>query len=453
MIDGVANVVLNYAKILGERGHDVIVGTPRYPGADYDAYPYKVVPYQSFDTTALSGGYRAGSPFAVDALYTLRDFGPEIIHAHSPMSAMYMARSLRNLTDAPIIYTYHTKYDIDIARAIRGELVQKEAIRAIVTNITAADRVYAVSKGAADNLHELGFEGECGILDNGVDFPKGVAEEKFVRQTTSAFDLPAGIPVFLFVGRLMNYKGLPVIFDALCALSDVGEDFRMVFIGSGADGDELEKNALEKGFAVDRFVPEEEGAGRIVQRGKDAKRPGKIIFTGPVRDREILRAWNTRADLFLFPSTFDTNGLVVREAAACGLASVLIRDSCAAENVADGRDGFLIEKNAASLAAMLVKLSSQPGKMKTVGQNAMDDLYLSWSDAVVRAERIYQEILAEKAGGTLPARKKAASDYFFELAAQVAESTENVFTRQREAREGMMENASALMDKVRSWLE
>ena len=38
------------------------------------------------------------------------------------------------------------------------------------------------------------------------------------------------------------------------------------------------------------------------------------------RDREILRAWNTRADLFLFPSTFDTNGLVVREAAACGLA-------------------------------------------------------------------------------------------------------------------------------------
>ena len=63
VIDGVANVVRNYAEYLTrDHGALVAVGTPRYPDADYDAYPYKVVPYQSFDTTALLSGYRTGNP-------------------------------------------------------------------------------------------------------------------------------------------------------------------------------------------------------------------------------------------------------------------------------------------------------------------------------------------------------------------------------------------------------
>lgn len=69
-----------------------------------------------------------------------------------------------------------------------------------------------------------------------------------------------------------------------------------------------------------------------------------MFFTSPQYDRSVIRAWYCRGDLFLFPSTFDTNGLVVREAAACELASVLVRGSCAAEDITDGRNGFLIEE-------------------------------------------------------------------------------------------------------------
>ena len=82
----------------------------------------------------------------------------------------------------------------------------------------------------------------------------------------------------------------------------------------------------------------------------------KVIFTGPIRDREVLRAVNTRADLFLFPSTYDTNGIVVREAAACGLASVLIKGSCAAEGITHARNGYLIEETAESMAKLLTEI-------------------------------------------------------------------------------------------------
>lgn len=60
-----------------------------------------------------------------------------------------------------------------------------------------------------------------------------------------------------------------------------------------------------------------------------------MLFLGPVYDRDVIRAWYCRSDLFLFPSEFDTNGLVVREAAACGLGSVLVEGSCAAEGIVD----------------------------------------------------------------------------------------------------------------------
>ena len=61
VIDGVVNVVQNYAKYLQEvYGDQVTVGCPRYPDADYSSYPYEVIAYRSYDTTALTSGYRTG---------------------------------------------------------------------------------------------------------------------------------------------------------------------------------------------------------------------------------------------------------------------------------------------------------------------------------------------------------------------------------------------------------
>ena len=119
----------------------------------------------------------------------------------------------------------------------------------------------------------------------------------------------------------------------------------------------------------------------------------KIFFTGPISDREIIRAWYTRADLFLFPSTFDSNGLVVREAAACFLASVLIAGSCAAEGVTDGHNAFLISENADSMADLLIKVADDRAFMKQVGEHAGNELYISWEDSVKAAMERYNVVL------------------------------------------------------------
>ena len=115
VIDGVVNVLMNYAKyMMQDYDASIAVGTPEYPDADYSSFPYQVVPYKSFDTTQVTNGYRTGNPLVGKAVSRLADFKPDIIHSHCPATATIVSRLVREMTGAPIIFTYHTKYDIDI---------------------------------------------------------------------------------------------------------------------------------------------------------------------------------------------------------------------------------------------------------------------------------------------------------------------------------------------------
>nr|MCR5303367.1 glycosyltransferase [Lachnospiraceae bacterium] len=360
VIDGVANTVENYASVMTEEGlAEAVVATPAYPDADYELFPYKVYPYKSIDTTALIHGYRAGNPLNHKTIADIRRFGPDIIHTHCPFSSTVLARLIRTETHAPIVFTYHTKFDYDIRMAVKAKFLQKEAVNLIVKNVSACDEVWTVSKGAGEDLKALGYSGEYRVMNNGVDFDKGTVSDELVKEAIGEKDVPGDIPLFLFVGRIMEYKGIPIIIDAMKKLSESGINYRMVFVGGGTDREKLEQRVKDNGIAMDSY----DGDKCTVTPGKDGM-SGKIIFVGPVYDRDLLRAWNTRADLFLFPSTYDTNGIVVREAAACGTASVLIRDSCASEGITDGRNGFLINENADSMYDLLKEIAPKRDVMR-----------------------------------------------------------------------------------------
>ena len=393
--DGVANAVVNYARAITQSGSTAVVATPAYPGADDSALGFPVVRYPSIDMTKLVG-YHAGFPFSEKTVKTLMEYPFDLIHCHCPITSAVLARELRSRIHVPTVFTYHTKFDIDIANAIHAKLLQEGAKKILVENISAFDEVWTVSHGAGENLRSLGYTGDWRVMPNGVDFAKGRVEEETVRETCRDFDLPAGVPVFLFVGRMMWYKGLRITLDALKILKDAGHAFRMVFVGSGGDKDE------------------------VVAYSKELGLDDCVFFTSPKYDRTVIRAWYCRADLFLFPSTFDTNGLVVREAAACELASVLVRGSCAAEDITDGKNGFLIEENAASMAALLAKLCHEPEVLKRVGRQAQEEIYISWDDAVHRAQARYEVVIEAYRSGAYAEHRRFSDEYFRSLGACVS---------------------------------
>ena len=218
----------------------------------------------------------------------------------------------------------------------------------------------------------------------------------------------------------------------------------MVFIGGGVDAEEMQQKVRDYGIAMD-IVGED---GVITHEAGREDFTGKVLFTGPEHDRDRLRAWNTRADLFLFPSVYDTNGIVVREAAACGLASVLITGSCAAEGIVHDRNGFVIDESPSAMALLLADLAKHPEHMRDVGQKAMDEIYISWDESTRNVYRRYEEILGMVQDGTMERRKKHGSDYLLGAASNLAK----IFNIPHNLYEGMKDNYEELKADLREYL-
>ena len=379
-IDGVANVMKNYAEDLTENGNKVLVVTPDYPGV-IDNYPYDVFRYSSIDTEK-SVGYRTGNPFSIKAVEAVKQFRPDIYHVHCPMTSCILSKTMRDETPAPLVFTYHTKFDIDIQRAIKNHLLQEISIRAIVNNISDCDEIWVVSEGAGKNLRSLGFKGDYRVMRNGVGFERGLPDQEACAAIRAYHECDDDTPMFLFVGRMMWYKGLKTVIDSLQGLKEAGVKFKMVFVGGGLEEKEIRQYTMDHNMY------------------------GVCDFTGPIRDREKLRQYYGAADLFMFLSDFDTNGIVVSEAASCGCASLLLEGSAAAEEVTDGRNAFLVGRNPVAVAAKLALLAQDRNHLREVGVNAMNELYFSWKDSVACAENRYNEILEEYRSGKLKLKKR-----------------------------------------------
>jgi len=408
-IDGVATTVLNYATFLHKNHADALVVTPYYPDVT-DSYPFPVLRYPSIDLKNLMYDYRAGNSFSPRLLAQMRAEKPDLIHSHCPAMSNTLARLCMDSLDAPVVFTYHTKFDIDLAKTIKSHLIQEAALKYIVSGISACDEVWVVSKGAGDNLKSLGYKGDCLVMDNGVDFPKGRAPQSAIDAISEKYDLPEGVPIFLFVGRLLWYKGIKTDLDALRIAADQGCDFRFLLVGDGMDRPEIEEYAEQLGLG------------------------DKCIFTGSIRDRELLRAFFSRADLFLFASTYDTNGIVVREAAACSCPSILIEGSCAAEGVTHRRSGLLVKDTAEDMAKEVVWACHNRDQLPIIGRGAVNEIYLSWEDAVARAYDRYGIVIERYRSSPRTRRPIVVSDELFRAAGsaiRVLGDMQNRFTDSR----------------------
>ncbi len=369
-IDGVANTVYNYANIINQNFGTPVVVTPNYPNV-VDEYDFEVYRYHSAKLTT-SMPYRVGNPFSPKTLIDLTKMDFDILHVHSPFASSVLAQevSLLYKKKIPTVLTYHTKFDIDIDRFVDNKQFNKVARKFVSTNIGFADEVWAVSNGTVESLRKIGYEGEVQIMPNGTDFEKCQASAESIVELDRIYHTQNEPLVFLYCGRMMWYKNIKIILDALRILSKNGTRFKMFFVGDGPDRSSIEQYAKDIGIY------------------------DYLIFTGSVIDREKVRAYFSRADLFLFPSTYDTSGLVVKEAAACGCASALVSGCCAAEGVEDGISGILCEEETPeSFAKAILKALDTPGLLKRLGKGAEEKVYFSWYDAVNLAAKRYEYII------------------------------------------------------------
>ncbi len=366
-IDGVAQTVKNYAENLNHHDCRVTVVTPRYRGIQ-DHYPYDVVRYPSLSMGARLG-YRVGIPFAPETIRELRSRRFDIMHVHAPFASSVLVNTINHRPKVPTVLTYHTRFDLDIKKRIPNPAMRAVAMKFMLENVKSVDEVWVVSSASGRFLEDIGYYGPWRVMENGTDFARGQAPAERVAALREKYSLREDVPTLLFVGRMMWYKNIRLILDTCAVLYQNGMPFRMLFVGDGYDLPEMRQYTKELGL-------------------QDA-----VTFVGPIRDRDYLRVFYCAADLFFFPSTYDTCGIVVKEAAACDRPSLLLRGSAAAEGAVHRVNGYLAEESPVSCANAIMDACADRAAMRAVGEQAGQDLYLTWGDAVDRAYNRYREIL------------------------------------------------------------
>ncbi len=227
-IDGVAQTVKNYAAILHQNHCDVTVVTPKYKGA-VDAYPFEVFRYQSIPLDSRIG-YRAGNPFNPDTLIKLRKKKFDLIHVHAPFASSVLAANVNHRPRVPTVLTYHTKFDIDIAKRVPLDGMRKIAMKFLLDNINAVDEVWVVTEGCGKALRNIGYKGGYTVMENGTDFAYGRAKPEQVAELREKYAVPEDRFVFLFVGRMMWYKNVRLILDSVKLLKGEGVPFTAFFV-------------------------------------------------------------------------------------------------------------------------------------------------------------------------------------------------------------------------------
>lgn len=366
--DGISNVAQNYADQINKHFGTAVVITPKNPNQMDSKYNYEIFRYKSWWIPSKEG-YSIGWPFKDELHQAIIDKNFDLLHSHAPLATSYYFRRVTQKKKIPVVLTYHTKYEYDINRRVPTKPARDFAYNFLLNNINAADEVWVTSEGTADSLKKLGYTGDYILMPNGCDLPLLNASENEIAIKKRKYNIPENIPIFLFSGRMIWYKNIQLILDACTKLKKNGKNFKLIMVGFGADENAIKRYIHKSGLKEN------------------------VIWTGKILDRQEIQDYYAVSDLLLFPSVFDTNGLVVREAAACATPSLLVRDSCAAEGIMDGETGFLCMESAHSIAATLSKIMDNKQLLQTVGKNAQSKIYISWEDAVGRAYNRYQIVI------------------------------------------------------------
>lgn len=366
-IDGVNTVIKYYAEHINKELGEAVVITPENPNKKDYMYPFEVYRYKSLFT--FGEGYPVGWPFKREFAEDIINMNFDILHSHCPVATSYFFRRINRIKRIPTILTYHTKFEYDIDARVKSLAIRQKAYTMIGKDIKCADEVWVTSRGTADSLKIMGYEGDFVVMPNGCDLPKTNISEDDKQIIRRKHNIPQGVPIFIFVGRLMWYKNIKLILDAMRLLKEKGRDFRMLFLGIGPDEKAIRKYCTKINL------------------------DDKVILTGMIDDRRALQLYYAAADLLIFPSLFDTNGLVVREAAASATPSVLVKDSCAAEGIIDGKTGFICFESPHSYAEKIDEIIDNKDLIERVGLQAQNDIYISWEDSINNAFERYQIVI------------------------------------------------------------
>jgi len=369
-VGGEGIVTQNLCIRLSQRGHKVIILTSRVPhppkikDIEVIRFPAFSIPQKGYFATALW--------YQISSILKKRKI--QIVHVNLPTFLGWQSFLAARKLDIPRIAGFH----VQVGNVIPYDLPPFSFLKKLV------ELWFSYFYGLADFLispSNLGkkilsryLSGKVEVISNGVDlgiFNLDAVSLKEGKRFREKFRLKDS-PFLLYVGRLSREKNVGYLLKIMQILTKKNFPVKLLIVGEG----ELKVLLQKKTFSMSLDK--------------------KVIFAGYLPERELLCAYK-EADIFILPSLFELQSMVVVEAMAMGKPILVGRSSqsAACEMVKEGVNGYTFDLRdpldaAEKVESILSNFSLKESMQKASLRIARDhDIQISIS----KVEDIYRRLL------------------------------------------------------------
>lgn len=349
--------------------HEVAVACPKYKEEPEDL-GFPVFTCRSVFVKKPSN-YCAFSVFDKKFRKKIEDFKPDVIVTHSVNDMLSRAIKLAKKINVPIIATVHTKFHKCWLQDTKSHLITACLLSNMKKLLKKVDLITTVSNDVKQILLSYNLGVPIVVIKNGCRIERCQNVQELVEKFNKNYHFDPNVFTFLYVGRLDKIKNIDFTFEMLKKLKDAQKEFRFLIVGSGN---------YKKYY---------------VERAKKLGIDDRVWFLGELKDRNLDIAY-ARGDLMLFPSLFDTDGLVVCEAACFKTPTLAVENTGPSERLSHNKTGFVIKNDLQNYYETVLSIMENKKLLEEVSQNAYDNLPQSWGEIAKQYLKVYAEEIKRK---------------------------------------------------------
>lgn len=383
MISGAAISAKQTAEAMSNRGHKVMVIAASDRKSAYHTYTENMTIMR---LRSLDNPLRVGQRFIPNprhrVMRALKQFKPDVIHAHEPLQMGALALRYAKHTRIPVTLTTH-QLPWFIASYLPRKMkpiIEKTFWMYARISLKRYTNLISPTQTIATIIEEM-----VGLTPNVISYGLDLRtfhpplHPDFVTASRKKLNLPSNIPLLLHVGRLDADKSVDNVLRAAAPAIRESEA-HLLIVGDGKQKRNLIRLCREMGI-------------------KD-----RVHFTGYIHPSNLPEIYRM-ANIFVTASEIETQGIVLLEAAASGLPIVAVDATCISEVVHDQVNGFLVRSgDFRSFSEALLSLINDPNRACEMGMNGKilvseQDIQNTWA----LHENLYREM--KKQTGSQPATK------------------------------------------------
>jgi glycosyltransferase involved in cell wall biosynthesis len=372
-VNGVSTSINTFATELRALGHQVTLIAPSYTDEDKQEewivrVPSHKIYFDPEDRLMNFGKLKALLPW-------IRDKHFDVIHIHTPFTAHYVGIHFGKKLDIPVVETYHTFFEDYLHHYLPfiPQFISRKLARTISRRqCNAVDGIVSPSKPMLDVLKQYGIKTPAEVVATGLD------DSSFANVDGEHFrmshDIPLTQPMLLFVGRVAHEKNIGFLLEMHVELIKKHPDALLVITGEGPAEESIKHSIDKLGIS------------------------NKVRMIGYLdRSHELIACYKA-ADIFVFASKSETQGLVLLEAMAQGTAVVAIAELGTKSILIEGEGVLIAKDDINDFADKVSVLLSDAPKRQMIGEKGRQYAQEKWGAGVLakKVAKFYKSTINQK---------------------------------------------------------